>query len=261
MFFHIRLIKHAIKQRKRYLGLVLIPPAIFLVVQAFIPHKYHMIQDLAVEEGSRFALGQNPLDAVSMETLMERPEMLFTESLALMDLRNQLLTREAAYRPEWSQWMPSTFAVFLQRAIYENLSLRQKQDVGFSLEYIGPDRDLGAALINFYSQRLITGAQRAAERSLVQAAVEAQVLFEAEPVFGGVFAESPMSVSASRTLYTHERGGTAIWIFAVSIIVVSAALCLTEYARPRLYTARQASRYLNVRVLGNLPDLGRLKFH
>jgi len=261
MFFHIRLLKHAIKQRKKYLGLILIPPAIFLIVQAFIPHEYHMTQDLAVEEGARFALGQNPLDAVSVETLLDRPEMLFTESLALMDLRNRLLTREAAYRPEWAEWLPSTFAVFLQRAIYDNLSLNLKQDVGISLEYIGPDRDLGAALINFYSQRLITGAQRAAERSLVQAAVEAQVLFEAEPAFGGVFAESPMQVSASRVLYTPERGGTAIWILAVSALVVTAALCLTEYARPRLYTARQASRYLNVRVLGNLPDMGRLKFH
>lgn len=260
MFFHIRLIKHAIKQRKRYLWLILIPPAIFFIVQAVIPHKYHMTQELAVEEGTRFALGQNPLVAVSMETLLERPEMLFTESLALMDLRNQLLTREAAYRPEWSQWLPSTFAVFLQRAIYENLSLSLKQDVGMSLEYSGPDRDLGAALINFYSQRLITGAQRADERSLVQTTVEAQMLFEAETGFGGVFVESPVQVSASRTLYTPERGGTAIWILAVSAFVVTAALCLAEYARPRLYTARQASRYLNVRVLGNLPDLGRLKF-
>ncbi len=261
MFFHIRLLKHAIKQRKRYLWLILIPPAIFLIVQAFIPHKYHMTQELVVEEGVRFALGQNPLDTVSMETLLERPEMLFTESLALMDLRNQLLTREAAYRPEWSEWLPSKFAVFLQRVIYNELSLSLKQDVGISLEYSGPDRKIGAALIRFYSQRIIASAQRVPERSLVHGSVDTQVIFEVENASGRVFAESPMQISSSRTLYTHERSGKAIWILAVSALVITTSLCFMEYARPRVYTARQASRDLNVRVLGNIPDLGRLKFH
>lgn len=261
MLFHLRILVHAIMQRKKYLALILLPPFIFLVVQAFIPHRYHMTQDLAVEEGAMFVLGQNPLETVRLESLVQRPEILFTDTLALMDLRNHLLITEAAHRPEWSEWLPSTFAVFVQRAIYENLSLTMKDGHTLSLEYHGPDRDLGAALINFYSQRLMAGARRAAERSLVQLTLETGEPFGGRSALGKVYVEAPMQVSTSRVLYSRERAGPALWTLGVSTVIVLSFMCLAQYRRPRLYSVRQASRCLDARVLGSFPDLNKIKFH
>ena len=261
MFFHLRLLLHAISKNKGYFIIILLPPLAYLVFQAYIPYKYTLVQSLVTEEQAAFALGTNPLDIVRLQELKNDPGTLFTANLALMDLRNHLLIREAVHRPEWTSWMPSHFNLFVQRSLHQSVSLQDKEGNRISLVYEGPDRELGQAIINFYAQRLIQGAKRARERSLVDVAVSRTQVPEGQGSFPGVAMDGPLQISATRLLYHPDRLGPTLWILCVSALVFLALVWLMEYARPKLYTPRQAARYLDIRVLGQLPDLNKLKFH
>lgn len=261
MLFHIRLFLYAIDKNKKYLVFILLPPIAYLFIQAYIPHKYTLVQDLVTEEQAAFVLGTNPLDIVPLQEIKDNPNVLFTGNLALMDLRNHLLIQEAVHRPEWSSWMPSRFNLFVQRSLHQNVSLKTEVPDQISLVYTGPDQKLGQAIINFYAQRLIHGAQRAKERSLVDVAVSRPQAGGGQGSFPGIALDGSLQVSATRLLYHPDRLSPSLWILLVSVIVFLALVWLLEYARPKLYTSRQAARYLNVRVIGQLPDLNKLKFH
>lgn len=261
MFFHLRLFLHAIDKNKKYLFFTLLPPVAYLVIQAYIPHKYTLVQDLVTEEQTAFVLGTNPLDIVPLQEITENPDVLFTDNLALMDLRNYLLIQEAVHRPEWQSWLPSQFNLFVQRSLHQNVSLKADAPNQISLVYTGSDRKLGQAIIKFYAQRLIHGAKRARERSLVDVAVSRPQADVEQGSFPGIALDGSLQISATRLLYHPDRLGPSLWILFVSIIIFLALVWLLEYARPKLYTSRQAARYLNVRVIGQLPDLNKLKFH
>lgn len=259
MFFHLKILLYGIRQKKYYLGLILVPSILYLMIQAYLPHQYNIVQDMQADKDTLLALNPNPLDLVRLERVEANPEILFTENLALMDLRNFLLVNQDMNRPEWYSWLPSNFATFVQRTVHGNFSLNPGEGNHFSLEYNGPDRDLGMALTSFYSQRLIDGARRAAERSLVMVTMEMAEI--PGQTVSGIFADGPVRIIPDRVLYTPERAVPAAWILLVSAILVVSMIWVSQYMRPRLYSPRQASRYLDVKVLGTLPDLNKLKFN
>ena len=260
MLFHLRLFLHAIRKNTKFFVFVLVPPLAYLAFQAYVPYTYTLAQDFVTEEQTVFAFGPNPLDIVQLQEIKENPDLLFTDRLALMDLRNHLLVEEAVQRPEWTSWLPSQVNLFIQRSLHHNVSLQDKDGNRMSLVYDGPDRELGQAMLSFYTQRLLHGAQKAQERSLVDVAVSrTQAL--GQGAFPGIAVDGPVQIAASRLLYHPDRLGPALWVLCISVLVFLALVWLMEHARPKLYTPRQTSRYLNVRVLGQLPDLNKLKFH
>lgn len=260
MLFHLRLFLHAMRKNKIFFVCILIPPIAYLALKAYIPYTYTLTQDFVTEKQTVFAFGPNPLDIVQLQEIKNNSDILFTDRLALMDLRNHLLIKEAVHRPEWTSWLPSKFNLFVQRSLHQNVSLQDKDGNRISLVYEGPDKELGQAMISFYAQRLIHGAQRAKERSLVEVTVN-QAPTQGQSAFAGIALDGQVQVSASRLLYHPDRLGPALWVLFVSALVFLGLVWLMEYARPKLYTPRQTARSLNIRVLGQLPDLNKLKFH
>ncbi|WP_045216494.1 hypothetical protein [Desulfonatronovibrio magnus] len=257
MLFHFRIFLCALKEKKKYLGLIVIPSILYLLVSAYIPYEYHIVQDMNAEGSTLLALGPNPMEMNTVENVVHRPDILFTDNLALMDLRNHLLVSGDLHRPEWASWLPSSFAVFVQRAVQGSFSLTSGSNNHFALEYKGPDKDLGMAMVSFYSHRLITGSSRAAERTLIMAAME----MGASGIESGVIMAGPVNITASRVWYAPERNLPALWILGISAFLILSLMWGHQYLNPRLYTPRQASRYLQTRVLGTVPNLNKLKFN
>lgn len=259
MLFHLRILKNGLKQNKFYLVLMLVPCALYLLIQAWLPQQYTLTREIRADEETMLSLGPNPLNMVSMAEVTGSPDILFTDSLALMELREHLLLTPGVYRQEWASWLPSSFSMFIKRTVHGSFALEHQGQGRFQMKYSGSDRKLGQALINFYSGRLVRGAAQAAERSLVMAVMDSPTVAGGLES-GGLVMEGPIQVSTSRTLYAGDRTVPAAWILGISAVVVISLIWLAQYLRPRLYTPRQASRYLNVRILGSVPDLNKLEF-
>lgn len=258
MLFHVKLFRIAVAARMKYVILAFVPALAYLVVMGLIPHNFQINQTLAAPDQTLLSPGVNPLDMVTLASVLKDPQHFLTDNHVLMDLREQLLTGDRVDRPQWAGWLPSRFAVFIKRAVLQDMIITSIGDDRITIGYQGDDRELGVALVDFYSQRLIRASQRAQERAILRP--ELLVPQEAGTASTtGVTLQGAVSVNTSTVLISPDRIWTAIWLLIIFIIIALAAIWIMEMARPKLYTERQASRYLDTPVLGAIPNLERMK--
>ncbi len=253
MIFFFKLFLTMVKARKKYLYLALLPPLVFLLLAVFFPHSYRIHQDITAADHTLLSPGPNPMDMVTVESVLNNPQSFFTDNQVLMDLRENLLTGDAVERPEWAQWLPSRFAVHIKRTVLQDMSLESTGENKLTMSYQGRDRELGEALVNFYSQRLVWAGERAQRRALTRPGAD-----QADGTGPAVALEGGPSVETSRTLLTWDRLTTAFWVLLVSLLAALAFIWFKESTRPKLYSERQAARYLGVPVLGSIPNMDRL---
>ena len=257
MLFHLKLFRIAVAARMKYVILAFVPALAYLVVMGLIPHNFQINQTLVAPNKTLLSPGVNPLDLVTMESVLKDPQHFLTDNHVLMDLREQLLTGDRVDRPQWAGWLPSRFAIFIKRTVLQDMTIASIGDDRITIGYQGDDRELGVALVDFYSQRLIRASQRAQERAILRPELVPQEAGTASAT--GVTLQGAVSVNTSTVFITPDRVWTALWLSIIFIIIALAAIWIMEMARPKLYTERQASRYLDTPVLGAIPNLERMK--
>jgi hypothetical protein len=257
MIFYLKLFREAIKVKKKYLYLAFFVVLAYLFLAALFPHNYHITQYIKAQDKILLSPGLNPMDMVTVQSILGKPDSFFTDNHALMDLREHLLTGDTVRRPEWADWLPSRFAVFIKRAVIQDLTLKPGQADQLALNYHGPDRELGKALVNFYSQRLLWAAKRAHDRTVFSPGIDPQELTLAD-IAPGIVLEGEISITTSRALLTRDRLATGSWLLLILVLLALAFAWISQYSRPKLYSERQTSRYLETKVLGSIPNLDRI---
>lgn len=257
MFFHLQLFRIAVAARKKYLYWAIVPAVIYLIIAAMFPHSYEISQDLRARDEAKLAPGPSPMDLVSVQSVLSEPQSFFTTNQVLMDLREQLLTGDTLEREEWSQWMPSRFAVFIKRTVRNDLTLQSSDTNMLTLSYQGQDQKLGKFLVDFYAQRLVWAGQRAQKREALTSQSQGQN-GDQDKAKSEISLAGELQIDSSRTLLTWERTVVALVILAACLVLALITIWLKETSRPKLYTERQAARYLDIPVLGSVPNLDRL---
>lgn len=256
MLFHLKLFKIAVAARKKYLYWALIPVAAYLLLAAMFPHSYQISQDFTAQDQTQLSPGPNPMDTVSVQSVLDDPESFLTKNQILMDLRERLLTSQDIHRSKWSEWLPSRFAVFIKRTVRQDLSLHSSGDEQITLSYQGQDQELGLALVNFYAQRLVHAGQKSQERFTLKSSQKQDQGQAAQKA--GIALQGDLQIDSSRTLLTWDRIVTAFWLLLGLVVLALIVIWIMEQARPKVYTERQAARYLQAPVLGSVPNLERL---
>jgi hypothetical protein len=257
MIFYLKLFREAVKVKKKYLYLAFLVVLAYLFLAALFPHHYHITQEIKARDNILLSPGLNPMDMTTVQSVLYNPDSFFTDNHALMDLREHLLTGDSVPRPKWADWLPSRFAVFIKRAVIQDLTLRYDEEGRLALSYHGTDRDLGMALVNFYSSRLLWAGKRAHERTVFSPGIDPGELILAD-VVPGIVLEGDLSISTSRALLTRDRLTSAFWFLLTLVLLALTFAWISQYARPKLYSERQTSRYLETKVLGSIPNLDRL---
>jgi len=257
MIFYFKLFLEAVKTRKKYLYLAFLVVLAYLFLAALFPHNYHITQEIKARDNELLSAGLNPMDMVTVKSILDKPDSFFIDNHALMDLREHLLTGKAVHRPEWADWLPSRFAVFIKRAVLQDLEIIPAGEGRLALSYHGSDWELGKALVNFYSQRLLWAGKRAHDRTIFKPGLSPEEITLAE-VAPGIVLEGDLSITSSRALLTLNRLGTAFWLLLITIFLSLVAIWVMQSASPKLYSERQTSRYLETKVLGSIPNLDRL---
>ncbi len=220
----------ALKARRKWIGLILLPPLLYLVATAIMPGRYLITQRLWVADNAQFPDAGKPQSYMPVARLIQTPELMFKNRFSLALLRK--------YFEEGGNSIPVRQ---LQAVVENSMSLTEDGKNEIRLAYAGNERELGMALVAFYTERLVTKTRVMAEQSTTRSAGMRRL---------GTTAVEAVSVvwKASRTL-------PAIVLLGISALLWLLTVFILELTDPVFKSERQVARYLNCQVLGGVPDL------
>jgi len=173
-----------------------------------------------------------------MKEIISRPENFFQNTFVLRALYNQMNSGVGDYRTD------PMFRSLVSSA-KQHMSFNQTGKDDIQISYQGPDMGIGHSMVGFYSVRLIQNATIGIRRS------------KAENFQKPVLAEE-IKTKEQRILWQTERFWPAVIIAILSLLVVLILCGVLEYRDSSFKSERQMARYLNLPMLGSIPDLNRV---
>lgn len=240
MNFQIKRFIYGVSKRRLLLLLILVPPFVFLSLSAIRSDRFSIKQDISISKDSPVALASGPLGLERMEKIASHPDDFFQNNFAVRKLYTNLYAGTAVYRAD-RQFR------FLLDTIKDGMSLSMPSENIVRITYHGKDQKIGQALVSYYSQRLVLKAKEGLSRS------ERQDFNGTVPkLMGGV------EVEKHTALWRTERLLPFVIICILSLVVVLILLGLLEWSDQSLKTERQVARYLELPIIGSLPDLNKI---
>ena len=238
MFFHMKRYYYGLLKYRSWLWLALFPPLIFLVISSITPNQFFITQDIRASKDAPVALMTSPVGYISMQELLSRPETLFQNKLSIRALYSQLYSDIDYYRTD------PQFRVLFE-AVKNNMLLVKNNQDKVQVVYQGPEKEKGLMMVEFYSDRLIQSLSEGIRRSKAKETSVAQLAGVAK-------------VKEQRIVFERSRLLQLFEIVIVSVISVMALCCFLEYRDSSFKSERQMARYLEVPILGSIPDLHKV---
>jgi len=233
MLFFLKRYVHALKKHKAWLLLVFIPVGGYLIVAASMEDQFVISQEVHLKETTAVALGPKPGEMVVLSELYKRAQDFFETNFAMLLLKRHL-TNEGFLRPEEDQNVP------LKRRVEDEMRLARSPQGYALILYQGRDRDLGAAMVQFFARRLAIQARMPGTKRDPEASLGA------------------VEIVGKRALWRSYRWIPLLWVLAVSLGIALIVTGIVEWFNPSFKSERDAARYLDLPVLGSLPDLSRI---
>jgi hypothetical protein len=261
---------HGLSVRRYWLLLALLPVFAYLAAAATIPDRFRVEQKIAIGADVPVAVEDSPVDFVRLGELTAHPESFFRGDFSIMELSRHLEgypQGRGLYRESGD----------LRALVATAMSLQLSPDNSAQVVYDGKDRALGEQLVAFYARQLMSRADEGFKRKHRQ---EARGTQASAPVSGpepaqqvrpaaavgpaGPAAANPIQLTGQaqvkelRAAFRPERFAVAAWILAVSLVLVLALIVVREWTDPSFKSERQVARYLNLKILGSLPNLDKV---
>jgi len=238
MFFHMKRYYYGLLKYRSWLWLAFFPPLIFLVISSITPNQFFITQDIRASKDAPVALMTSPVGYISMQELLSRPETLFQNKLSIRALYGQLYSDIDYYRTD------PQFRVLLEVVKNNMLLVKNNQDK-VQVVYQGPEKEKGLMMVEFYSDRLIQSLSEGIRRSKSKETSVAQLAGVAK-------------VKENRIVFEKSRLWQLFEIVIISIIGVMVLCGFLEYRDSSFKSERQMARYLEVPILGSMPDLHKI---
>ncbi len=239
MAFFLKQYIHAVQARGWWLLAALIPLAFYLASSGARPDRFTIERELSISADAPISLSPKPGDLTEISDIISNPDAFLLNRFALSTLEKTL---QEDIRLN-STLFNSPRALKILCAESMSISIPDK-DL-FRIVFHGENRELGEAMVEFYSHRLLYQAD--AGLNLTRA--RAPNKLRAHGMAGD------MEVTGHRALWRSERFFPASRIVAVSLLVILVIIGVVDRFDASLKSERQTARYLNVPVLGSLPNL------
>ena len=241
MRFFLKRYLHVVSVRRRWLLLLFIPPLAYLLIAAIIPDRFSIVQTISIPENASVQLGKKPGASLPVSEIASRPEIFFQDGFALILLKREL--------DPGTVINPIETPLGRLKTIVENgmtLALRGKKTA--VITYEGEDRNLGKELVSFYSRRLVDKIKAGGAKS--------------KPGDGNKQPSATLigqtETEEYRTLWRGERLFPSLGIAIISLGVILIIIALLEWSDSSFKSERQVARYLELPILGSLPDLEKI---
>lgn len=265
MLYYIRRYRHGLRKIRRWLPLVFLPPAIYLLVAAAVPDRFSASQMLAVQKTAPISLSRTPVDIMTMEQMTSNPAGFFLDDFAIMDLIKYFEQSIPGQKED-------PISRNLREVIENSMSLRTADDAHVLLSYYGRDVERGKLLVNYYTQRLVSRSKDGLTRSMrtlnrtsgsesnspPQFQPARQDAAGPEPTLSHSLPAAPegtVTIKEHRIFWRSDRLLPAAVILAGSLSLIFILAGFVEWTDPSFKSERQISRYLDIRVIGVMPDL------
>ncbi len=238
MFFHMKRYYYGLVKYRSWLWLALFPPLIYLVISSITPNQFIITQDIRLSKDVPVALMTSPVGYISMQELLSRPETLFQNKLSVRALYGQLYSDIDYYRTD------PQFRVLFE-AVKNNMLLVKNNKDKVQVIYQGPEKEKGLLMVEFYSDRLIQSLSEGIRRSKAKEPSIVQMAGVAK-------------VKEKRIIFEKIRMWQLFEIVIISVIGVIMLCGFLEYRDSSFKSERQMARYLEVPILGSIPDLHKV---
>ena len=238
MSFILKRYIHGIKRYKAWFLLSFLMPGLYVLSASYAPDRHTVWQKVQIPSETRFASTNTPTIFSSIDDVVTNQAIFFQNNFDVNGYFN--LSVETVQRLEKERYHEVT------AAIRSNTTLGYADGMA-RITYLGKDPELGKDLVGYYARELMSKAREGIERSGLPVAQDRQ-----PKLAGGI--ES----SAMRALWRPDRLGPMLTLLIASVFAVLVLIAALEWNDAALKSERQIARYVNLPVLGSLPDLNRI---
>jgi hypothetical protein len=238
MIFIIKRFIYGVTRRRLWLLLFLFPPIFYIIVSAGSADRLSIQQKISISKDLVLASGSGMLKGI--KDIVSRPDDFFMNNFAVRKLYAELYPGTAVYRADFQ------FRNLLN-TIKDNMSIEMPAENVVIITFYGKGKEMGQTLVNYYSQRFIQKAKEGLARSTTK---EFNVNL---PVLAG-----NLEINAHRSLWRSERLAPLMLIGFISLCIILVILVVLEWSDPSFKSERQVAQYLELPILGSLPDLNKI---
>jgi hypothetical protein len=255
MMYYIRRYLHGLWKIRWWLPIAFLPLAIYLLFAAITPDRFTINQIIAVKRTAPIALSRSPIDIMKVETMGEvvsNPAGLFLDDFAIVGL-----SRNVEQKAHGSREEPASLN--LRFVIEKSMSLKTVDDEHVLVNYEGNDLKMGRMMVNYFTQQLVSRSKDGLIRSTGIMNPTGMSLGNApQPSQPAAIPDGNMMIQEHSDLWRSDRLLPAAVILACSLALLLILAGFVEWADQSFKSERQVARYLDVRVIGVMPDLAPL---
>jgi hypothetical protein len=240
MYFNIRKYFYGISKRKYWLLLILFPSMVYIFVSAGNADRFSIRQNISISKEFPLALASGPAGLKQIKEIVTHPDDFFLNNYAVRKLYTELYVGTAVYRAD------GMFRNLLEM-IKNNMSIEMPSEDIAIIAFNGKDKAIGQTLVSYYANRLIQKSKEGLVRSK-----DKESSFKLPVLMGN------MEINEHRSLWRSERLVPLILITFISLIGVLMVLSVLEWSDPSFKSERQVAQYLELPILGSLPDLNKI---
>lgn len=240
MVFYLKRYWQALRRHYGWLFLAFIPVILYLLFAALNKDTFVITQDFSYQGDVPVAAADHPVRTQSLSALTASPDGLFLDAFAIDQLEQRLHLETS-----WAALTQSD----LPRLVNASMHLDKTDDDLISLYYQGNDGELGQRFVAFYTKRLMNRVSDGAVRATAARTLDPSWRFEPA---------GTTRVMAFATPWNPQRLVPASLLFLLSILGIMIVIGILDLLDNSFRSARQVARYLEVPVLGEMPDVTAL---
>jgi len=247
MLFNIKRFYHGVIQRQKWLLLIFILPFLYFIISAVIPDQFTVSQDIKIS-GELPVIVSNPLDIKQVKDLVINSDILTLNSFSLKKLMGALSDSESSTISisKLSALMDNQSKLLKER-VRNGISMIETGENRVSMTYTGNDLQLGKILVHFYSGRLV--------QKTLEGIRSGNHSYPRTPQPG---LSGSLNIAEESALWRSERSSSMGLMFLISIFCIMILIGVLEWNDNSFKSERQIGRYLDIPVLGSIPDLNKM---
>jgi len=212
----------------------------YIFVSASNTDRFSIRQNISISKGLPIALASGPGGLKQIKEIVFHPDSFFLNNYAVRKLYTKLYVGTTVYRAD------GQFRNLLEK-IKNSMSIKMPSENIAVITFYGEDKAIGQTLVSYYSDRLVQKGKEGLLRSKHK-----ESNFKLPALTGN------MEINEHRSLWRSERFVPLVLITFISLIGVLLVLAVFEWSDPSFKSERQVAQYLELPILGSLPDLNKI---
>ena len=239
MNFLLKRYLYGISKRRYLFLLVFALPFLYLFMSTLNADRFTITQSISITESAPVALTSRPTGFMILKDVISTPDDFFQNSFAVKTLSTDIFVKSSLNTPDEQA---------LIKEIKDNMSMAMSANDTLNMKYYGKDLEKGRVLVNYYAKRLLTGSNEGLTRSNMTLIDESLLPTLSEGLY----------IIEHRALWRSDRLAPMVRVMMVSLLGVLTLLWALEWNDSSFKSERQLGRYLNIPVLGSVPDIGNI---